>query len=159
MKFNSMIVLFLLVLPNLSKASTAKCQIIGAKESSVFTPFVGGTILIDLGSGESTLFQAGGPLEFAVISSDVVSSFRVARSACTEGSETIVRQDGSLRSMLFRFSNCVHRDSADSDLVGYVRADVGFDLTSNTGKYREIFLTPRGPVPTAFVDFHNCSIQ
>jgi hypothetical protein len=151
MKLYSFLIFFL---ANAAFAETVKCKVTAAKENTMLTPYVGGTVLISLSDGSSRFFQeALSPL--AMITAEQVSSWRAPRSACNYAPETIRYSDGSLRAMRFHFYDCVHR-LPEQNLIGYVRADIGFDLTSRSGKYREIFLTPSGPVPSAFAELEAC---
>ena len=142
-----------------SHAQTLKCKISDATAGSVFTPYVGGAVEVDTQTGNTQFFAPDAPAEevFPVISSEAVSSFRASRAGCFFGTETLHRADGSIRGMLLKFNSCVHREPPET--VGYVQADVSFDLDYSQGKYREIFLTARGPVPSAFVDFRACALN
>jgi hypothetical protein len=101
--------------------------------------------------------------QLAVISSNQVSSFGAPRSGCTYGTDKVLHPDGSLRAMVFNFNNCLLRNSTDNSsdnrAAGYVRANVGFDLTDNYGIYQEILLTPAGVAPSAYVEFKDCKIE
>jgi hypothetical protein len=140
---------------------TVKCKVTGAKRDSIFSPFVDGQIIIDLANGNSLLSHVDreSSIEAQIISSETVSSFSVPRKNCNLGIDKVVRHDGSLRAMIFTFDDCLYHDPDQPNIYGYVRAQVGFDLTENYGRYSEILLTPRGPVPSAFVDFQDCKFQ
>ncbi len=142
-------------------AEIVKCRVVSAKPGSAFAPFVGGKAMIDLENGNTRLVHAadGEPFFFEPISLETVSSFRARRSACNYGTEKFVHGDGTLRAMLFKFGSCAHLDEHDPALRGYVQADVGFDLKSNTGHYRELFLTPTGTPPSSHAGFQDCRIQ
>lgn len=159
MKILSSIFILSLLNSSLSIAATVKCKVAGAKAGSIFADFIGGAAVIGLESGDMTLYNGrdGELLELAVVS-DTVSSFKAPRGACNEGSDTVVRHDGSLRLKIFRFSNCVHHVPG-SDMSGYVRADITVDFFDNTGKYRELFLTPTGTPPSGHIDFEDCGID
>lgn len=128
------------------------CTVAAAAMNSVFSGFVGGKAVIDLRDGSTTLTNGSAVLR--AITPATVSSHGAERGRCVFGTE-VVWAGETLRAVLFKFNDCAHRDPA-SGFGGYVRADVGFDFARGTGKYREIFLTPAGPVPSAFADFTAC---
>jgi hypothetical protein len=137
------------LLPSLTAASEAKCKVISATEASVYSPFVGGKIFIDLENGNVRLVQGG--TELFPITAEKVSSFQAARDSCNYGWEKILYSDGALRAALYKFNDCRHGE-------GYVRAEAGFDLKSNTGLYQEVYLNPIGESPYFFVEYSGCAI-
>ena len=135
-------------------ADVLHCQITAARDETVFSNYIGGTVTVDLDSAVTMLEQAGNVLQ--VISRASVASYKAHRDSCIFGTETVT-SGGDLRAMKLKFNECTRRDDGSS-LGGYVHADVSFDLHYGVGKYRELFRTPRGPVPSAWVDFEKCEL-
>ncbi len=123
-------------------ASSVTCKITGA-DAAPFKSFVGGSISIDLKTGNNrlrTIDENKNTLQYSSISDKLVSSFAVDRKTCKTTVATEPGQNGQLKSFRFTFENCEFRAPEIPNYVGYVSVIQSFNFNSNRGTYQELFV-------------------
>jgi hypothetical protein len=140
-------------------ADTATCKITRA-ENAPFSHFVGGTISIDLKTGNNRLYaidESGNTLQYSPINDNLVSSFGVDRKTCKTSVNKENNQNGQLKSVRFVFENCEDRDPSIPNYTAYVSVTQSFNLETNRGIYQELFLDG-GQTKSQYFFFGDCSI-
>jgi hypothetical protein len=152
-------ILFLSLLSTVATAQSMRCDLGKIQEDSLFTPYAGGSITIDLESLVTTMEGAPDKAlpSLALISKDTVSTYMVPRNLCEPTRETVM-ENGVLRLEIFHFGDCLHH-LPGSGRLGYARAWLEIDHEFQSGRYSEIFLTPTGDVPEAYANFEHCDVN
>lgn len=140
-------------------AETAVCKIVQS-EHAPFKNFVGGTLTIDLTTGNNRLAKTdenGNTLQYISVSNSKVSSFDVDRKACKFTAKKEQDQNGNLKSASFDF-DCTYEDPEVPGYQVYVSVIQSFNLETNRGVYQELIQDVDGTRAPNF-HFSDCSIQ
>lgn len=147
--------LVLLILPVPCFAfDEAHCTVSAA--SGFFKPFLGGTFIIEIKTGNSRLVDSRSQQTLATVSDDYVSSLNLVRNSCSEQKEYRNAENGELLGVRYSFDYCKFSHSGNAKNNLYVSVLQSFDLKENRGYYEELVFDNDSDSP--FFIFKNCKL-